>query len=303
MGFCGMDGPAFRDSVKDRGLVDRSMGDFSISNWHPVATLIDARLQLHFAYQLIGNGVSRSLLEAKKDDSHTNGEWLDEYKGCFSAEIDGKFRAGLRFDNLTLIILEGDNIHAFPLDGKTMAEGFGWLKSQLGPLGVDTAKMSLDSPYEDDFPPHPVGKGRSFSVHNPHAFEEVTHYYRNTAQLLSEITGAFEKTDPIRCWPHHFDFATIIRGDGEKQIGVGLSPGDKNYKEPYFYVTPWPIPEKYDNPALTAGGHWRTEGFTGAILRAGDIASAGSAEEQLKRVDHFFQSALRFCVDLVGMKW
>ena len=47
------------------------------------------------------------------------------------------------------------------------------------------------------------------------------------------------------CWPHHFDIATLVKlEDGQpanaRSIGVGVSPGDEYYAQPYVYVSPWP---------------------------------------------------------------
>jgi hypothetical protein len=51
---------------------------------------------------------------------------------------------------------------------------------------------------------------------------------------------------------HHFDLATLTtlparNADATGYVGVGLSPGDEYYDEPYFYVSVYPesIADRY----------------------------------------------------------
>ena len=44
--------------------------------------------------------------------------------------------------------------------------------------------------------------------------------------------------------------------ESARTIGVGLSPGDENISEPYFYVTPWPYPPPAKLPKLPEIGAW-----------------------------------------------
>ena len=55
---------------------------------------------------------------------------------------------------------------------------------------------------------------------------------------------------------------------------MGLSPGDGTFAEPYFYLLPWPSPPG-ELPKLD-GGHWHTEGWTGAVLEASEFTSGSS---------------------------
>lgn len=75
------------------------------------------------------------------------------------------------------------------------------------------------------------------------------------------------KDSPVRCWPHHFDIATLhMLGDG-KTIGIGLSPGDDSIRDPYWYVNLWPYPHPSRLQPLQFG-MWFTEGWTGAEMPA-----------------------------------
>ena len=100
----------------------------------------------------------------------------------------------------------------------------------------------------------------------------------------------------MRCWPHHFDIATLLAAGGEggeaRTIGFGMSPGDGSYGQPYFYVSPWPYPEPQRLRPLTQGGRWHTEGWLGAVLTGEDVVRSESAAAQAERVSWFADEAV-----------
>jgi hypothetical protein len=102
---------------------------------------------------------------------------------------------------------------------------------------------------------------------------------------------------PPRCWPHHFDFATLTSfpsPNGEAAfVGVGFSPGDHYYDEPYFYVSLYPAPDKERLPRLAALGHWHTHEFTAAIATSGTL---NAVRDPQAGVDEFFQEAIDVAV-------
>ena len=57
-------------------------------------------------------------------------------------------------------------------------------------------------------------------------------------------------------------------GEASRSIGIGFSPGDEYYQEPYLYVSPYPVPKNPTPPALPSGGHWHTKDFFGAVATA-----------------------------------
>ena len=68
--------------------------------------------------------------------------------------------------------------------------------------------------------------------------------------------------------------ATLVsleEGPNARTIGVGVSPGDQYYAQPYAYVTPWPRFDGDKLPDPPPPGHWHTEGFFGAVLTGDDI--------------------------------
>jgi hypothetical protein len=106
--------------------------------------------------------------------------------------------------------------------------------------------------------------------------------------------GEFSEASSVRCWPHHFDIAILLTVAPGKTVGLGLSPGDSSYAEPYWYVTPYPYPKNPELPPLPEGGRWHTEGFFAAVLRGSDLL-AGDPGTQRQRSESFLRAALQVC--------
>jgi hypothetical protein len=141
-------------------------------------------------------------------------------------------------------------------------------KGELTKLGVDADKVAFLS-YPDDFPDHPLAHGAPFESGNETGRKTLAAYFAVTRPLLQGLVTNQAGASPIHIWPHHFDMATLITlaGEGEtaQTIGVGFSPGDGGHDQPYWYITPWPYPNKAALPSLAVGtGH--TEGWVGAML-------------------------------------
>lgn len=205
--------------------------------------------ELHWAAQ-IASAAGNTLLEKKADDSHANLGWDLTARALAGHPIGGR-RAALRLEDATLLVLdEESNPRATKaLAGETLASALAWLASIFG-------ASELRRP-EHELPDHPVKTGAAFTTNGDPAL--ATLYAR-----ADEVIGGI--ATPVRCWPHHFDIATLISLGGERTIGIGMSPGDGSYAEPYWYVTPWPYP-KGDLPSLKHG-RWHREGWTGAVLLA-----------------------------------
>lgn len=107
---------------------------------------------------------------------------------------------------------------------------------------------------------------------------------------------------PVYCWPHHFDLATQIKlpirnADTTGDIGVGFSPGDEYYDEPYFYVSVYPEPDPAILPMLPAMGHWHTHEFTAGVKPAHKILTA---TDQASETDNFLQGAAAIALKILG---
>jgi hypothetical protein len=136
------------------------------------------------------------------------------------------------------------------------------------------------------------------------ALSELKNYYANTEPLLQAIIAKTEDATATRIWPHHFDIATLIMLPGMKNgspltVGVGLSPGDASYHEPYWYVSPYPYPDAASLPALDSDGFWHTQHWVGAVLHASRLAESVSAEAQQQQVESFLLAALGTSIALL----
>jgi hypothetical protein len=215
----------------------------------------DTRVQLHWAAQ-IPAGVGRTLIARRSDDSNTAFRWSLEREALMQKPVGG-IEAGIRLRDLTIVA----NDDELPLRGRTLDDGFAFLESRFG------AKLNRPNV---DLPDHAVARGAEFEPDETR-LATLAGYYAHAAALLETVKGS-----AVLCWPHHFDIATLIeRGEG-RTIGAGLVPGDAQYPEPYWYVTPWPYPDASSLPPLPLG-FWNTNGWTGAVLPAG----GGSAAEFL----------------------
>ena len=209
----------------------------------------DHRIELHWAAQIV-SAVGTTLLEKKSDDSHTNLGWERAARALAGHRV-GDRRAALRLEDATLLVLDDTSnaIASKPLAGETLSSALSW-------LGVFFDGATLRRP-EHEMPPHAVADGAAFSGSGD---PELARLYALADEVVSAIAT------PVRCWPHHFDIAALVTVAEGRTIGIGLSPGDGSYPEPYWYVTPWPYPTG-ELPPL-AHGRWHREGWTGAVLLA-----------------------------------
>jgi len=258
-------------------------------------SLKKAREQLHQAVQLVSL-VPRSLLPEDKGDGFANLEWMGDKLA--SQIFESKYRTGLQFSDLSLHLLENEyTLAQLSLADRTFDQGFDWLKRQIRDINGDASKLSRDLPYQIPF--YATAQGELFKLAEPDSYFELQHYFANTDLVLRKLEQRMENASTVRCWPHHFDIATLITlvpdADLEKAktIGVGFSPGDENFDRPYFYVTPWPYPEvkRADMPTLPGGGFWHVEGWIGAILSQAEIIKTNT-ELQKKIVEDFFQASI-----------
>jgi hypothetical protein len=275
----------------------------------PPDTLTDARLQLHYAAQIVSS-VGFTFGDPVPDFNHTNMGWVGELGALASWPTPGgkPFQAALRFQDLTLLFLGADGkiVGVYPMDGRTIDDGYQWLQSSIETHTGRPLSKALFRP-DHELPPHPAGKGTALSSKPTTPYEELSRWYANADRVLREWQSEYPAASPVRCWPHHFDIAFLIHLDAGKDaeesrtIGVGLSPGDESYQEPYFYISPYPYPEKETSlPALAGEGHWHTEDFIAAVLPASKLVDAGSAAAQLRQVEAYVQSAIEGCHRLLG---
>lgn len=259
-----------------------------------------SRVELHFAAQLPG-AVGLNLLAQEPDHAQLALSWDDELRALVSAEVPGAegappYRIGLRFADLSLLLIDlaGTPRGECSLVGKSLDESRRWLAGAIGDFRSDKAPELELAGHE--MPDHPIRAGEPFSFREPDEYEELARWFSNSNRVLQRVSASTPGASAVRIWPHHFDAATLITiqagktAESSRTVGVGMSPGDAAYEEPYFYVTPWPYPKTSTLPDLDGGGRWHVEGWTGAVLIGTRIALA---EDQPRQVDTFLRSALR----------
>ncbi len=265
-------------------------------------TLVEGRLQLHYAAQVVSS-IGSCILPQAEDWSNT-ALLYDANHWCLRGMMlaTGYSSAVLFETNELALISSLDKIVArTPFAGHDMITLLAWLQEKLLKEGVVAKNLQINS--YPDFPHHPIADGAFFSSTEDRAIQEIGRYYHNSFLILETIQKAHSGASHLLIWPHHFDMATLItlrppsapgKEDGSS-VGAGFSPGDEQNEAPYWYVTPWPYPAASQLPPLPAG-KWNTEGWVGAKLFASDLRSAGSPQETLSA---FLASAVDACVKLL----
>lgn len=264
--------------------------------WHQLESVAptdlgDARETLHHAAQLLAL-VGASYIPPRPDDSHTSMKWLDERGALVTDLVDAArpFRVGLRLSDLTILVLDASNDETafLPLAERTRDQAIAWLRARIGDTGRDPS--SLRTALHFSIADHSTDHGAPF-VRQP-ALEELSRWFENANALLTKRRAHTPNAGDVRCWPHHFDIATLVSRPGGvlHTIGIGMSPGDGSYGEPYFYVAPDPRPAT--PPSRLTVGHWHTRDWWAAVLTASEIVGLPDAADQASLVTRFIDEAL-----------
>ena len=241
--------------------------------------LVKARTLAHHAAQWLTKA-ARANLAALPDDSHSSLGWDGESSALFSQPLSAggvDVRVGLRLAGLALILKRGDLVlDTYELAGRRDSMVGVWLDSALRALGLKAASGVI-LPYT--IPSHPVARGSAYGFSGEmEAFDELVRWFEAAADILEEVRGGCVdgQAGAVRCWPHHFDIATVDgfgQADGEtaRSIGIGVSPGDHYYHQPYVYVSPQPRLKAAGLPPLPPPGHWHTQEFVAAVATGEEI--------------------------------
>ena len=265
----------------------------TLPSWRPLRPelaggLVDARLQFHHAAQFLA-ALGISYLPARPDDSHTNMEWLESIDALASNVVTGSsaIRLAVSPQPFALHLLAGDASRAtLPLRGATIGDAVAWIRRQLGECGLHSDAFTLDRHYT--IPSHPVADSAAFDDSDATALEQLAAWFSNAASILGHVAATTTNASPVRCWPHHFDIATLIDVGPGATVGLGMEPGDVYYAEPYYYANIYP-PRSEPLPALAGGGSWHTHEWTGAVLPGSRLGR----DDQRAQIESFIESALR----------
>jgi hypothetical protein len=252
------------------------------------AKLVAARELAHYALYRVAQAAQANV-PARPDDSHTALSWDEGLHALASQPFPGGAKAGLSFAPLELIFVH-DKKARLPLSGVSAAAADEWLDLALAKAGFKPAS-SVKLPYEITAKPF---------NEKDHAQELATlgRWFAAAADALAEARGRYAAFKPgaALCWPHHFDLATLVSFDatGAKSIGIGVSPGDHYYPQPYLYVSTYPAP-KDPKPEPLPCGHWHTQDFFGAVATADELlAQPDPRAALLAAIDAAFQQGRRW---------
>jgi hypothetical protein len=268
--------------------------------------LWEARLQAHHAVQWAVRAACANIMPMPGDTQSSLG-WDPTQGALVSHELRGRggetLRVGLTLTTMTLSVLrDAAVIDQFALDGKRHADAGVWLDGVLGAAGL-ALPSGATLPYA--IPAHPVGDGAAYiSGSHRGEFAVLANWFACADDMLGAIHGTLPQgaASPVRCWPHHFDIATLwTLGDGDAQtapsVGIGLCPGDSYYAQPYFYVAPWPRPAPEKLPPLPPPGDWHTTDFIGAVLTGEAIVAM---PDRVVRTRQFLDAAANVARRLVA---
>lgn len=278
------------------------ISDTLLKNMSP-EQLVPARAIAHKAAQHLTKA-ARANLEAKPDDSHSNIGWDSAQSAFLTHPLNGWF-VGLSLSPLRIFLSEGNEVREdLHLNGVSDAEIAKWLDVRLTSQGLSAGSVT-DLPY--DLPADVAAIESYNEAEHEQALEALAGWYNVAANALEKIIS--DNADikpgpsPVRCWPHHFDIATYVsleEGDAEtaRGIGVGLSPGDEGYNEPYLYINPWPHLDKDNLPAVVEPGHWHVEGYVGLIATASELRGSDDIQSA---ITEFVQQSFATAKSAQGM--
>ena len=244
------------------------------------SSLAGARHMTHKAVQMPSNA-ARANLDAATDDSHANLGWDHGLAAFLSRPMEGKngpVGVALNLAEFELGLVRNGNFDTrLALDGATISEADTWLDGQLADAGLKgTSVVTL--PYE--MPSEAAAIETYSSDGLVDSMTALSGWFDLAAIALAEFSERISDLSPtpIRCWTHHYDVANEVNfqaseEDAELTIGLGFSPGDENYDEPYFYVSPWSAVDQHDLPPPSVTGRWHTDGFVGVVATASQILS------------------------------
>ena len=282
------------------------MADFQWRLLHDIDRhrLTEGRLQAHYAVQWLARA-ARAYIPPQMADTHTSLRWDHTYDCFMTRPFRDRSRLSLQIATLTLTLHGSDgSSQPLSLNGRADTQVRQWLGERLAARGLDPQALDAPSPYE--MPDHAIAHGVAYDASGAaDALAEIAACFGNAEFFLDRIEKEMIAhqfpASPVRCWPHHFDLATLTMlpnpdPDMMGSVGTGLSPGDEYYDEPYFYVSVYPEPALAALPALPPLGHWHIHEFVAAILPAHKILTA---QDQSAATGDFLEKAVAIALKLL----
>jgi len=256
--------------------------------------LSKVREELHMAVQLVG-AFPRNYLAHDPTDANASLIWNSKILSFESQSVknkNGNVKLGLIVNEFKLYFSVNEKEHSsLNLNDKSINDSTEWVKSELSKLDFDGNLYNLNLPYEIESYDYKL-------TLNPinQSLEVFSALYSNMYQALVGVVEQEPEAFDIRCWPHHFDLATLLpiekddAGELSKSIGIGFSPGDERTNEPYYYINIWPnvaleILEKHS----LQNGYWNKTGWAGALLTYSELLQQ---EDQTNLLNDYLNSVL-----------
>lgn len=235
-------------------------------------------MQLHYAARLLAS-TAHAFCDAAADDSHSNLGLDSDGASLTTHPLDVHGRAlSLELGSLELVwSLRGMERARFCLVGETMAAAYTWLNASKPHSAPSITEREFP-----DFPDHALGGTEAFLIGDPGRRVQLGRYYALARWALDRLADDERSASSRRVWPHHFDLGTLIPlPEVSASVGLGLSPGDSSYDEPYLYVSRYPWPDSL--PEWNGLGHWHTTGFTSLVMTATEWQAAEGVQAEVVR--------------------
>jgi hypothetical protein len=271
-----------------------------------IPSLTEAWRQAHFAGQAAAE-LGKSWAPPQDDDSHSNLGWhkAGDWQGLEGVPAQGPvpLRALLDMPRLRLMLHDGEKVvEAQDLAGMTVADAVAWVGDRATERLGERAQPARPAP---DLPDHPLAGGARFDPHD--ALEHVAQLYDGVDQTIALLRAVLPNFGEPRCWPHHFDHASlaVVARDGDdsmtKTIGVGITPPDSMDSSGYIYVSPWRRDDSgdVDTPELDHGT-WTARG-SGPPMAMLPVTYLAQANDSSEAVSVFVAQAVNGCMEVLGV--
>lgn len=254
--------------------------------------LVRARTILHHAVQLIASAGDH-LAQPQPGDGHRSLTWEADRMAFRGVDLEGGFFVRITTVDLVaeLVKTDGTAFAALELYDSPLIESLVILESQMP---VPEKRRAFVFTQYDEHLPDPAFVERALPLEPLEVRTELALHFAHAYDSLAALAADEQCAAPIRAWPHHFDIATILSGPGkDSTIGVGLSPGDSDIPEPYWYVTPSPLAPDATSAKLPTPWTWHADGWTGMALPVSKLLSAKG-----KSPDAKLRATLTDCIEI-----
>jgi hypothetical protein len=191
-------------------------------------------------------------------------------RGIATPELPGDGPTRVAVEGAELVVTAGERVDRHPLTTPAAAAAL---------VGVAPAAPPVYPAATGDDPDEPLDV-------DPAVAAELAAWWWRCRGVLVDLC----RRHPDRCrkaagptlWPEHFDLAvtaTAPRFGTDAVVNLGAVAGDGYLAEPYAYVGPWPLPQRWEDP-------WWDAPFGRAVPAAElveDAALADLFEEGLRR--------------------